>query len=69
MATVKASLQPKYEAPRKTGQGPRGTTNYISSNTDTDSITALRLQRLRLLGIIGFRAAMLADLAWETSHG
>lgn len=69
MATVKASLRPKYEAPRKTWQGPRGTTNYISSNGNIDSTTALRLQRLRLLGVIGFRAAMLADLAWETSHG
>lgn len=69
MATAKASLRPKYEAPRKTWQGQRGTTNYISSNSDTDSTTALRLQRLRLLGIIGFRAAMLADLAWEASHG
>lgn len=44
-------------------------TNFINSNADTDNITALRLQRLRLLGIIGFRAEMLADLAWETSHG
>jgi hypothetical protein len=69
MSIVKAALRPKNEAPRKTGQGPRGTTNYISSNNNTDSTTALRLQRLRLLGIIGFRAAMLADLAWETSHG
>lgn len=69
MASAKASLRPKYEAPRKTDQGPRGTTNYIISNTNVDNTTALRLQRLRLLGIIGFRAAMLADLAWETSHG
>jgi hypothetical protein len=44
-------------------------TNFNNSNVDTDNTTALRLQRLRLLGIIGFRAAMLADLAWETSHG
>lgn len=69
MAIVKAALRPENEAPRKTGQGPRGTTNYISSNSIADSTTALRLQRLRLLGIIGFRAAMIADLAWETSHG
>lgn len=69
MTTVKAALRPESEAPRKTGQGLRGTTNYISSNTTTDNTTALRLQRLRLLGIIGFRATMLADLAWETSHG
>ncbi len=69
MTTVEAVLRPKNEAPRKTGQGLRGTTNYISSNSDTDNTTALRLQRLRLLGIIGFRAAMLADLAWSTSHG
>lgn len=69
MATVKAALRPRNEAPRKTWQGPRGTTNFISSNVDTDNTTVLRLQRLRLLGIIGFRAATLADLAWETSHG
>jgi len=64
MATAKASLRPKYEAPRKTWQGPRGTANYISSNTVADSTTALRLQRLRLLGIIGARAELLAELAW-----
>lgn len=69
MTNVKAALRPKNEAPRKTGQGLRGTTNYINSSNNTDSTTALRLQRLRLLGIIGFRATMLADLAWETSHG
>ncbi len=44
-------------------------TNFINSNVDIDNTTALRLQRLRLLGIIGFRAEMLAALAWETSHG
>ena len=69
MANVKALLRPKNEAPRKTWQGPRGTTNFINSNVDSDKTTVLRLQRLRLLGIIGFRAAILANLAWETSHG
>ena len=68
MATAKASLRPKYEAPRAVLADRRGTTNFINSNAVTDNTTALRLQRLQLLGIIGFRAAMLADLAWETSH-
>jgi hypothetical protein len=69
MAPVKAALRPENEAPRRSGKTMRGTTNYISINSTADNTTALRLQRLRLLGIIGFHAAMLADLAWETSHG
>jgi len=69
MAARKASLRPEYEAPRKTWQGPRGTTNYISNSSTADSTTALRLQRLRLLGIIGIRAELLAGMAWEAAHG
>lgn len=64
MRTGKVALRPKSEAPRKTWQGPRGTTNYINNGNPADNTTALRLQRLRLLGIIGARANMLASLAW-----
>lgn len=42
----------------------RPLTKLIYSDT-ADSATALRLQRLRLLGVIGRRADLLASLAWE----
>ncbi|GAA3714322.1 hypothetical protein GCM10022268_23870 [Sphingomonas cynarae] len=69
MAPIKGALRPKCEAPRAVLADRRGTTNYIRSNTTPDSTKALRLQRLRLIGIIGLRAEILAALAWETSHG
>ena len=68
MTARKAALQPENEAPRKTWQGPRGTTNYIGNSSTADSTTALRLQRLRLLGVIGIRAELLAGMAWEGAH-
>ncbi len=60
----KAALRPENEAPRAVLADRRGTTNYISNSDTADNTTALRLQRLRLLGIIGARAEMLAPLAW-----
>jgi hypothetical protein len=38
--------------------------NQDHSSSTTDNLTALRLQRLRLLGIIGQGAMLLSDLAW-----
>lgn len=38
--------------------------NFINSNDTADTTHALRVQRLRLVGIIGHRANMLASLAW-----
>jgi len=64
MTILRGALRPENEAPRATWQGPRGTTNYFNSSSDADNTTALRLQRLRLLGIIGNRADVLAALAW-----
>ena len=42
----------------------RPLTNFINSNNIADSTEALRLQRLRLVGILGLRAKLIADLAW-----
>ena len=60
----KVALRPENEAPRTVLADRRGTTNYVSNDDTGDNTTALRLQRLRLLGIIGARAEMLAPLAW-----
>lgn len=65
MSTVKVALWPKNEAPRRSGKTVRGTTNYINNSKTADSTAALRLQRLRLLGIIGRRAELIASIAWE----
>lgn len=67
MATVKVALRPKNEAPRRSGKTVRGTANYINNSKTVDSTTALRLQRLRLLGIIGMRAELIASIAWEAA--
>ena len=67
MATVKVALRPKNEAPRRSGKTVRSTANYINNSKTVDSTTALRLQRLRLLGIIGMRAELIASIAWEAA--
>jgi len=64
MRAMKVALRPENEAPRRSGKTERGTANYLVSSNTADSTTALRLQRLRLLGIIGARAEMLTNLAW-----
>lgn len=58
----------------KTRKGRTGTvrpsTNLLNSSAIIDSTEALRVQRLRLLGIIGQRAALIASLAWgDARHG
>ena len=48
----------------------RPSTNLLSSSRSVDSTEALRLQRLRLIGIIGQRAELIAGMAWgEVHHG
>jgi len=42
----------------------RPSTNLLNNDSDNDTATTLRLQRLRLIGIIGNRADLLATLAW-----
>jgi len=64
MRTVEVALRPENEAPRRSGKTERGTANYFNIGNPADSTTALRLQRLRLIGIIGARAEMLTNMAW-----
>jgi len=48
----------------------RPLTNFNNNDTYADNASALRMQRLRLLGIIGARAGVLASLAWgEVQNG
>lgn len=61
MRTSKGSVAPKTRKGRTATVRPL-TNAFTSISADTS--TALRLQRLRLLGIIGQRAGLLADLAW-----
>jgi hypothetical protein len=42
----------------------RPSTKLLISSVTDDSTEALRLQRLRLAGIIGMRAQVLASLVW-----
>ena len=42
----------------------RPLTNMLINSKAKDSTEALRLQRLRLVGIVGMRAELLAQLAW-----
>jgi hypothetical protein len=67
MDVGKAALRPEYEAPRAVLADRRGTTNFINISDTANSITAIRLQRLRLLGIIGIRAELIASIAWEAA--
>lgn len=65
MIKGKVALRPKNEAPRQTGRTvERGTANYFSNDIALNTQLALQMQRLRLLGIIGERARLLAPLAW-----
>jgi hypothetical protein len=64
------ALRPDNEAPRRSGRTERGTANFINNDADDNTASALRLQRLRLIGVIGERANLLAGLAWgEARHG
>jgi hypothetical protein len=65
-ATVRVSKPAKQKGRPVAG---RPLTNFINSNDNSSSTTDLRIQRLRLLGIIGARAQLLAEMAWGMSHG
>jgi hypothetical protein len=41
----------------------------LAGDDKGNTTEAVRLQRLRLLGIIGQRARLLAGIAWEDAHG
>ena len=69
MATAAATRGRKT---RKAHTGPtvRASTNYLSSNGNSDTTSALRLQRLNIAGLQGCTAALIAVLAWgEVAHG
>jgi len=71
MATaIAVALRPNNEAtrPPRSQRGKRVTTNVISSGNCDDNAKLLRIQRLNLLGIIGQRAQLLADLAWGSAN-
>lgn len=64
------ALRPNNEAPRQTGRTvQRGTTNYFNISSNEDSKSALRLQRLSVLGVVGTRADLIAGLAWGVVNG
>lgn len=58
----------KARNPRPVVTG-RGLECLLGSEQHNDTTETLRLQRLRLLGIIGQRASLLAQMAWEVQHG
>jgi hypothetical protein len=62
MATAARASGPKT---RKAGTATVPTPAiFFSSNDTSDTASAIRLQRLLPLGIIGFRADLIAQLAW-----
>lgn len=69
MATATARAPKPGNAKGRTVRAARPLTNYVSNDNAANTIDALRAQRLRLLGIIGQRAQLIAAMAWEVSHG
>lgn len=70
MAAFCGTLRPDNEVPRQTGWTvQRGTTNYFNISRNEDSKSALRLQRLSVLGVVGTRADLIASLAWGVVNG
>ena len=66
MRTKRVALRPENEAPRRSGQTTRGTTNHISSNVTHDTLSARRVQLLiARFGLTAGCARVIADLAWE----
>jgi hypothetical protein len=65
MATsARVALQPNNEAARQSGKTGRATAVLSHFGTETNNTTALRLQRLRLIGVIGQRAETLTSFVW-----
>ena len=70
MGTATARAPQPGNAKGRTVSAARPLTNLVSNDTATDTTRALRLQRLRLLGIIGQRAQTIAGIAWgEVANG
>lgn len=61
-ATLGVTQRPN-EMTRPSAKG-RATSIIVNHDASTDTALALRMQRLRLLGILGQRAAVIASLAW-----
>lgn len=66
MATAARAVALKTET--RAGETARASKIVGNFSVDDNSLTNLRLQRLRLLGIIGQRARLLSDLAWEAAR-
>lgn len=64
-SAARVALRPKNEAPRRSWQTKRGTTNFIISSTDEDNLTQRRTQCLvDGYGLSITRARLVADLIW-----
>lgn len=62
MFNTAGSVTPKTRKGRTATVQP--STNLLNNGTNRNSTEALRVQRLRLFGVIGARAELLAQLAW-----
>jgi hypothetical protein len=62
MFNTAGSVTPKTRKGRTATVQP--STNLLNNGANRNSIDTLRVQRLRLLGVIGARAELLARLAW-----
>lgn len=69
MMTATARAPQPGNAKGRPVRAERPSTNFVSNDSSLNTIDTLRAQRLRLLGIIGQRAQLIANLAWEVSHG
>jgi len=64
------ALRPENEAPRRSWQTKRGTTNFITCSTDDDNLSNRRAQRLsQIFGLPTRRARLVAELAWGGARG
>lgn len=52
----------------RTTPAVRPLSKMLISSANDNNTEALRIQRLRLLGIIGHRASLVANLAWGDLH-
>lgn len=43
--------------------------NSVSISNNADSVSALRLQRLSVIGVSGAQANLIAGLAWGVAYG
>lgn len=67
---ITARTAPAKARRDRTTPAVRPLTKMLINSATVNSTDALRIQRLRLLGIIGQRAALIAALAWgEANNG